>query len=60
MAVTYCPARAGGALQNPAYRLADISTNEGFGVIRRAPRHIRVPDRSTLTDSAPFISRTQT
>ena len=30
--------RKNGALQNPAYRLADIFENEGFGVTRRTPR----------------------
>jgi hypothetical protein len=40
MAVTYRLAQAGGALQNPAYRLADIFENEGFGATRRTPRHI--------------------
>jgi hypothetical protein len=34
-------ARAGGALQNPAYRLADEYNHEGFGVTRRTPRHLR-------------------
>ena len=38
MAVTY-HSRRSGALQNPAYRLADILKNEGFGVTRRTPRH---------------------
>ena len=31
MAVTYRLAQAGGALQNPAYRPADVFENEGFG-----------------------------
>ena len=31
---------AGGALQNPAYRPADVY-HEGFGVTRRTPRHFR-------------------
>ena len=31
-------AQAGGALQNPAYRLADIFKNEGSGATRRTPR----------------------
>ena len=38
MAVTYRLPQAGGALQNPAYRLADVFENEGFGATRRTPR----------------------
>src|ERR1700730_2214303 len=48
--------KAGGALQNPAYRPADGFTNEGSGATRRTPRHleaviagcIRDPDSSRL------------
>ena len=32
--------RKNGALQNPAYRLADVLNHEGFGVTRRTPRHL--------------------
>jgi hypothetical protein len=32
------PAQSGGALQNPAYRPADIFANEGSGATRRALR----------------------
>ncbi len=42
MAVTYRLPQAGGALQNPAYRPADVFENEGFGATRRAPRHFMV------------------
>jgi hypothetical protein len=34
--------KRGGALQNPAYRLADTLRNEGFGATRRTPRHFRI------------------
>ena len=40
MAVTYRPPQAGGALQNPAYRPADVY-HGGFGVTRRTPRHFQ-------------------
>ena len=46
------PAQAGGALQNPAYRLADIYVNEGFGVTRRTPRHF-LPDSVGVPNSVP-------
>jgi hypothetical protein len=43
MAVTCRLPQAGGALQNPAYRPADVFENEGFGATRRTPRHF-MPD----------------
>ena len=44
--------RKNGALQNPAYRLADDLVNEGFGVTRRTPRHFRRPTVARMERSA--------
>jgi hypothetical protein len=43
MAVTYRLPQAGGALQNPAYRPADVLTNEGFGATTPDPSPILRP-----------------
>jgi len=41
MAVTYRLPQAGGALQNPAYRLADVLQMRGSARQRRTPRQFR-------------------
>ena len=54
MAVTYRLPQAGDPLQNPAYRLADVFTNEGFGVTRRTPRHF-TPDFIEFLELGTYI-----
>ena len=48
MAVTYRLAQAGDALQNPAYRPADVFENEGFGATTPDPSPFLGPLRDDL------------
>ena len=50
-------AQVRGALQNPAYRLADIYVNEGFGASTPGPSPFQRLATEGLRISNPFYSR---